>query len=79
MDQQRDLYIVRSCGQQWAVYLEDRTLGTFGERGEAIQAAVLVAESSGRFGRASGVLSQDEDGHVLPIWQVGRDVYSRLM
>jgi hypothetical protein len=79
MEQQHDVYIVRPCGEQWAVYLDDQTLGTFDERVEAIHAAVLVAESSGRFGRTSGVLSQDEDGDMLPIWQVDRDAYSKLM
>ena len=79
MEQQHDLYIVRPCVEKWAVHLEDQTLGTFHERVEAIQAAVIVAESSGRFGRTSGVLSQDGDGDMLPIWQVGRDAYSKLM
>jgi hypothetical protein len=50
----------------------------FEERPEAIQAAVIVAESSGRSGRASEVLAEDEGGETLRIWEVGRDAYSPL-
>jgi hypothetical protein len=54
------------------------TLGVFGERPEAIQAAVVVAEASGRSGRASEVLAEEEGGETLMIWEVGKDAYSPL-
>jgi hypothetical protein len=73
------LYIIRASGDGWAVHLDDETLATFEERPEAIQAAIVVAESSGRFGRPSGVFSLAQSGQLLPIWQVGRDAYSKLM
>lgn len=76
---EQDLYIIRSSGKRWMVDLNDETLGKFDERCEAIQAAIVVAESSGRFGRPSGVLSEEESGELHPIWEVGRDLYSKLM
>jgi hypothetical protein len=75
---EHDTYIIRSSGAGWAVCLTDKTLGVFGERPEAIQAAVVVAESSGRSGRASEVLAEEENGSLLRIWEVGRDAYSPL-
>ena len=73
---EHDTYIVQSSGGGgWAVRLNDKTLGVFEHRPEAIEAAVVVAESSGRSGRASGVLSE-ENGELLAIWEVGQDTYS---
>lgn len=77
--QDQDLYIIRASGKRWTVDLNKKTLGIFDGRPEAIQAAVAVAESSGRFGRASGVLSEEGDGQLLPIWAVGRDSLSKLI
>ncbi len=57
--------------------LGDQTLGTFNARLGAIQAAAAV--SSGRFGQASGVLSEENGGELLPTWQVERDAYSKPM
>ena len=68
-----DTYIVQPSGAGWAVCLKDETLGVFELRPEAIEAA--VAEASGRAGRTSGVLSE-QNGKLLPLWQVGRDAYS---
>jgi hypothetical protein len=75
---EHDTYIVRPFGARWAVCLKDKTLGVFEERAEAVQAAVVVAESSGRSGRTSEVLAEEEGGETLLIWEVGRDVYSPL-
>ena len=75
---EHDIYIVRPSGARWAVCLKDKTLGVFGERSEAIQAAVVVAEASGRSGRVSEVLAEEEGGETLLIWEVGRDAYSPL-
>jgi hypothetical protein len=61
-----DLFIVRASGNGWAVPLNEQTFGTFEGRLEAVQAAVTVAESSGRFGRTSAVVSE-ENGELLPI------------
>ena len=72
---EHDTYIVQSSGAGWAVSLNDQTLGVFEHRPEAIEAAVVVAESSGRSGRASGVLSE-ANGELLAIWEVGQDAYS---
>jgi hypothetical protein len=75
---EQDTYIVRSSEAGWAVCLKDKTLGVFGERAEAVQAAVVVAEASGRSGRASEVLAEEEGGETLLIWEVGKDAYSPL-
>ena len=75
---EHDTYIIRSSQAGWAVCLTDKTVVVFEERVEAIQAAVVVAESSGRSGRASEVLAEEEDGAFLSIWEVGRDAYSPL-
>ncbi len=75
---EHDTYIVRSSTAGWAVCLTDKTLGVFEERPEAIQAAVIVAEASGRSGRASEVLAEDEGGETHMIWKVGKDAYSPL-
>jgi hypothetical protein len=72
---ERDTYIVQPSGAGWAVCLKDETLGVFELRPEAIEAAVVVAEASGRAGRTSGVVSE-QNGELLPLWQVGRDAYS---
>jgi hypothetical protein len=53
-----DLFIVRASGNGWAVHLNEQTFGTFERRPDAVQAAVAVAESSGRFGRTSAVVSE---------------------
>ena len=49
------------------VDLNDDLLGIFDERPKAIQVAGVVAESSSLIGRASGVLSEEGDGKLLPI------------
>jgi hypothetical protein len=74
---EHDTYIIQSSGAAWAVRLNDKTLGVFEQRAEAIQAGIVVAEASGRAGRASEVLS-DENGALLAIWEVGKDAYSPL-
>ena len=75
---EHDIYIVRPSGAQWAVCLKDKTLGLFEERAEAVQAAVVVAEASGRSGRVSEVLAEEESGERLLIWEVGKDAYTLL-
>ena len=75
---ERDTYIVQPSQERWAVRLSGETLAVFEGRSEAIQAAVVVAESSGRSGRASEVLSEQENGDMLLVWEVGRDAYSPL-
>jgi hypothetical protein len=37
-----------------------------------------VAEASGRAGKTAEILSEEEDGKMHPIWEVGRDAYSTL-
>jgi hypothetical protein len=74
---EHDTYIVGSSGPGWAVRLNHETLGTFTGRHEALQAAVVVAQASGRAGRTAEVLSE-EDGKMHSIWEVGRDAYSVL-
>ena len=75
---EHDTFIIRSSGVGWAVCLKDKILGVFGERAEAVQATVVVAEASGRSGRASEVLAEEEGGETLLIGEVGRDAYSPL-
>ncbi len=75
---EHDTYIIRSPGAEWAVRLNNETLGVFEKRTEAIQVAVVVAESSGRAGRVSEVLSEGANGELLPLWQIGHDAYSPL-
>lgn len=75
----QDLYIIRASGKTWAVDLNEEALGKFDEQCEAIQAVIVVAESSGRFGRPSGSLPEKEGGELHPLWEVGRDLYSTLM
>jgi hypothetical protein len=72
---EHDIYIVQPSEAGWAVRLNDETLGVFHRRPEAIEAAVVVAEASGRAGRTSGVLSE-QNGEYLSLWQVGQDAYS---
>ena len=74
---EHDTYIIQFSGAAWAVRLNDKTLGVFEQRTEAIHAGIVVAEASGRAGRASEVLS-DENGALLAIWKVGKDAYSPL-
>jgi hypothetical protein len=74
---EHDTYTVRSSEQGWAVRLNDETLATFMGRHEALQAAVVVAEASGRAGKTAEILSE-EGGKMHPIWEVGRDAYSTL-
>ncbi len=73
---ERDSYLVVPSGDAWAVKLNARVLGTFSSRGEAIQAAITVAHSSGQHGVPSEVLSQAPGGETHPIWVYGRDTYT---
>jgi Uncharacterized protein conserved in bacteria (DUF2188) len=75
---EHDTYIVRSSEQGWAVRLNDKTLETFTGRHEALRAAVVVAQASARGGNTAEILSEEEDGTIHPIWEVGRDAYSVL-
>ena len=75
---EHDTYIVRSSEQGWAIRLNNKTLATFAGRHEALQAAVVVAEASTRVGSTAEILSEEEGGKMLPIWEVGRDAYSVL-
>jgi len=74
---EQDLYVIRASGGAWAVHLANETLGLFGERPKAIEAAVVVAEASARHGRVSGVVLE-EGSDIVPIWEAGRDAYSKL-
>jgi hypothetical protein len=74
---EQDLYIIRASGEGWAVHLANETLGLFGERPKAIEAAVVVAEASARRGRVSGVVLEEGD-YLIPMWEAGRDAYSTL-
>ena len=74
---EQDLYVIRASGEGWAVCLANETLGRFGERPKAIEAAVVVAEASARHGKAAGVVLEEGDDQV-PIWDAGRDAYSDL-
>jgi hypothetical protein len=48
------------------------------ERAGAVQAGVLWPKASGRSGRASDVLTEEENSALLLVWEVGRDAYSPL-
>jgi hypothetical protein len=74
---EQDLYVIRASGEGWAVHLANETLGRFGERPKAIEAAVVVAEASARHGKAADVVLEEGDDRV-PIWDAGRDAYSDL-
>src|SRR4051812_8714753 len=54
------------------------TLTVFEERPKAIEAAVMVAQASARRGRVSGVVVEEDNGNLIPIWDAGRDAYSTL-
>ncbi|EIM26845.1 hypothetical protein [Microvirga lotononidis] len=71
---EHNTYIVQAVEDRWAIRLEEETLGTFEGRHEAIQAAVAVAEASGRAGNTVEIISAEEYGEMIPIWEVGRDI-----
>ena len=73
---QLDRYFIVPADGRWAVQLGTRVLGTFAEKGEAIQAAIAVANSAGRYGGQAEVLTKGQDGEFSPIWTYGRDAYS---
>jgi Uncharacterized protein conserved in bacteria (DUF2188) len=73
---QLDRYLVLPVDDRWAVQLERSILGVFSQKGEAIQAAITVAVSSGRYGTQAEVLTQGPDGEFTPIWTFGLDGYS---
>ena len=77
MSMEQDHYLVAPLGEYWAVKLNDKVLGTFAERSDAIRAAITVADSAGQHGIASEVLSQAASGETHPIWVYGRDTLSR--
>jgi hypothetical protein len=64
---------VRPLTGGWTVQHNGQAVGMFGARAEAVRAAVMAAEASGRSGAAARVLSQDETGDVHTVWQSGRD------
>ena len=50
-----------------------RHSGTYSSRGQAVRAAVELAERDGSVGRFVEVLVRQEDGHFLTEWTFGRD------
>jgi hypothetical protein len=73
---QLDRYLVVPVGDWWAVQLGSAILGAFPQKGEAIQAAITVAVSSGKFGAQAEVVTQGPEGEFMPIWTLGLDGYS---
>ena len=71
-----DRYLIVPADERWSIQLGENVLGTFAEKGEAIEAAILVACSSGKFGSQAQVLTEGEDGRFVPIWTYGQDSYS---
>ena len=69
-------YLVVPVDDRWAVQLGGSTLGAFSQKGEAIQAAIAVAVSSGKFGAQAEVMTQGPEGEFMPIWTLGLDGYS---
>lgn len=73
---QLDRYFIVPAEDRWTVQLGMQVLGSFAEKGEAIQAAIAVAGSSGRHGSQAEVLTVGQDGEFSPIWTFGLDGYS---
>jgi hypothetical protein len=73
---QLDRYLVVPVDDLWAVQLGGSILGAFSQEGEAIQAAIAVAVSSGKFRAQADVMTQDPEGDFMPIWTLGLDGYS---
>jgi hypothetical protein len=71
---EQDLYVIRASEEGGAVHLANETLGLFGERPKAVEAAVIVAEASARHAKAAGVVLEEGDDQV-PISEAGRDTY----
>ena len=71
-----DRYFIVPVDDRWAVQLEGSILGAFPQKGEAIQAAITVALSSGKFGAQAEVMTQGQEGEFTPIWTLGLDGYS---
>jgi hypothetical protein len=71
-----DRYLIVPADERWTVQFGDTVLSTFTKKGEAIEAAIVVACSSGKFGRQAQVLTKSEDGRFVPIWTYGQDSYS---
>lgn len=70
---QLDRYLVVPVDDRWTVQLGSAFLGVFSQKGEAIQAAITVAVSSGAEAK---VLTQGPEGEFMPIWTFGLDGYS---
>jgi hypothetical protein len=73
---QLDRYLVVPVDDRWAVQLGGAILGAFSQKSEAIQAAITVAVSSGRYGAQAEVVTQGPEGEFAPIWTLGLDGYS---
>ena len=73
---QLDRYLVVPVDDRWTVQLGGSILGVFSQKGEAIQAAITVAVSSGRYGAQAEVVTQGPEGEFAPIWTLGLDGYS---
>ena len=73
---QLDRYFIVPVEDHWSVQLGTKVLETFAKKGEAIQAAIAVARSSGRHRNQAQVLTKGQDGEFSPIWTYGRDDYS---
>lgn len=73
---QLDRYLVVPVDDRWAVQLRGSILGAFSQRGEASQAAIAVAVSSGQFGAHAEVVTEGLEGGFMPIWTLGLDGYS---
>lgn len=73
---QLDRYLIVPVDDRWAVQLGGAILGAFSQKSEAIQAAITVAVSSGRYGAQAEVVTQGPEGEFVPIWTLGLDGYS---
>jgi hypothetical protein len=73
---QLDRYLIVPADDGWAIQLNSAVLGTFSKKGEAIEAAIVVACSSGQQGIQAQVLTKGADGKIVPIWTFGQDSYS---
>jgi hypothetical protein len=67
-------YVVVSRHEGWKIFQAGRSYADlYPTKGQAMGAAIALAERAGHSGRDAEVLVQHEDGHFLTEWVFGQD------
>ena len=71
-----DYLITRAVDGKWMVRHDGRLLASFPEKGQALRAAIALANAAGSQGQEASVTGVDDGGLIYSIWIYGRDAFT---